>query len=287
MGLYINMVRGCRADDSGDAPPGRILVAGDWHGNREWALGVIRRIPQLLSSEQSRLVLHLGDFGVWPGIGGRRYLAAVSEALGEVNAQLWFVDGNHEDFPQLAQLTSKAAPGGRVAVKPNVYHLPRGYRWTWGNRTWLACGGGVSLDKAGRREGIDWWRQEEITSEQEAAIIADGHADVMVCHDCPSGVSHTFPRPPSWWASADLARNDAHRQRLQRIVDTVRPAHLMHGHLHRAYHRICDFGYGPVQVTGLDADGSAENFAVLDVGSFIWKPRHRNRWTSSGLTEET
>jgi Calcineurin-like phosphoesterase len=258
-----------------DPCPGRILVAGDWHGNREWALNVIKRVPQLLPGEQTRLILHLGDFGIWPGIEGRRYLDSVSAVLELVNAQLWFVDGNHEDHTQLAQITHSTVPDGRLAIRPNVYHLPRGYRWQWQDRTWLACGGGVSLDKAGRAEGIDWWPKEEITSGQEAALIAGGHADVMVCHDCPASVAHAFPQPPSWWEPTDLARNDAHRQRLQRIVDAVRPSHLMHGHLHRAYQRACDFGYGPVQVTGLAADGSLRNFAVLDVESITFKLRRR------------
>ncbi len=106
-------------------------------------------------------------------------------------------------------------------------------------------------------------------------MIAAGHADVMVCHDCPSGVVHTFGQPPSWWSPADLARCDAHRERLQHIVAAVRPAHLMHGHLHRAYQRECDLGYGPVQVTGLAADGSLRNFATLDVESVTWKLRSR------------
>ena len=256
-------------------PPGQVLVAGDWHGDREWALSVIKRVPQLLAAEQTRLILHLGDFGIWPGVEGRRYLDSVSTVLDLVDVDLWFIDGNHEDFPQLAQLASGTVPGGRVAVRPNIWHLPRGHRWQWHGRTWLACGGGVSLDKAGRAEGIDWWPQEEITSGQEAAMIAGGHADVMVCHDCPSSVAHAFPPPPSWWAAADLARNEAHRERLQRIVDAVRPAHLMHGHLHRAYQRSCDFGYGPVQVTGLAADGSLRNFAVLNVESITWKLRRR------------
>jgi hypothetical protein len=264
-----------RAGGALDPPPGQVLVAGDWHGDREWALSVIRRVLQLLSGEQTRLILHLGDFGIWPGAEGRRYLDSVSAVLDRVDAQLWFIDGNHEDFPQLAQMASDTVPGGRVAVRPDIYHLPRGHRWQWHHRTWLACGGGVSLDKAGRTEGIDWWPQEEITSGQEAAVIAGGHADVMVCHDCPSGVVHAFPRPPSWWAAADLARNDAHRERLQRIVDAVRPAQLMHGHLHRAYRRSCDFGYGPVQVTGLAAEGSLRNFAVLDVESITWKKLRR------------
>ena len=256
-------------------PPGLILVAGDWHGDRDWALSVIKRVPQLLAGEQTRLILQLGDFGIWPGVEGRRYLDSVSTVLDLVGANLWFIDGNHEDFSLLAELASRAVPGARVAVRPNIFHLPRGHRWQWHGRTWLACGGGVSLDKAARAEGSDWWPQEEITSAQEAAMIAGGPADVMVCHDCPAGVAHAFPRQPSWWAAADLARNQAHRERLARIVAAVRPAHLMHGHLHRAYRRSCDFGYGPVQVTGLAAEGSLRNFAVLDVASLTWKLRRR------------
>lgn len=269
------MAHGPVAPGEPDPPPGRVLVAGDWHANREWALNVIRRVPQLLPGQPPRVILQLGDFGIWPGDEGRRYLGSIAAVLDLVNAELWFVDGNHEDFVQLSRMARDTLPDGRVVVRPNIYHLPRGHRWQWHGRTWLACGGGVSLDKAGRVEGRDWWPQEEITSGQEAALIAGGHADVMVCHDCPSAVAHTFPRPPSWWAPADLSRNDAHRERLQRIAAAVRPGHLMHGHLHRAYQRSCDFGYGPVQVTGLAADGVLRNFAVLNVELMTWRVRRR------------
>jgi hypothetical protein len=258
---------------AGDIEPGRVLVAGDWHGNRYWALNVIQRVPQLLADQQRRLILHLGDFGIWPDDEGRRYLAAVSTALSQVSAELWFIDGNHEDFTQLAQMASSANADGRVPVRPRIYHLRRGHRWHWHGRSWLACGGGVSLDAAIRRYGRDWWPQEEITSEQEVAIIAGGTAEVMACHDCPAAVTHAFPPPPREWSPADLARNDAHRRRLQRIVDAVRPAHLMHGHLHRAYQRTCDFGGRPVQVTGLGTDGNMRNFAVLDVTTMEWTLR--------------
>ena len=176
-----------------DIAPGRVLVAGDWHGNRYWALNVIHRVPQLLAGEQRPLIVHLRDFGIWPDDDGRRYLTAVSTALGQVNAELWFIDGNHEDFTQLA--SGAADPAGRIPLRPNIYHVPRGYRWDWHGRRWLACGGGVSLDQAVRRPGHDWWPQEEITGEQEAAIIGGGAADVMVCHDCPAGVPHSFPPP--------------------------------------------------------------------------------------------
>lgn len=271
--------------------PGRVLVAGDWHGNRYWALNVIQRVPQLLAGQQRRLVLHLGDFGIWSGDEGRRYLAAINTALDQVEAELWFIDGNHEDFTELARLSGGAPVGWRVAVQPRIWHLSRGHRWNWHDRWWLACGGGVSLDAATRRAGLDWWPQEEITDQQEAWILSGGAADVMVCHDCPAAVTHDFGSVPPEWSHADVTRNEAHRARLQRMTETVRPAHLMHGHLHRAYQRDCDFGYGKVKVTGLAADGNMRNFAVLDVATMEWTlrrppgltfltrraPRHRGR----------
>ncbi len=274
--------------------PRRIVVAGDWHGDEEWAISVIRRVPRLLAAESQRIVLHLGDFGIWPDLHGKAYLDRVSGALAEAEAELWFVDGNHEDFAQLGKLDENPGPDGRVMVAPRIMHLPRGYRWNWHGLTWLACGGAVSLDRAVRTEGVDWWPEEEITTGQEAAISRGGHADVMVCHDCPSGVAHTFAHPPPEWAAEDLARNDAHRRRLQRIVDAVMPSYLMHGHLHRAYQRTCDFGYGPVKVAGLDADNRLRNFAALDVTTMQWDvregwfsrfpPRSRSRATGDWVT---
>ena len=256
----------------------RIIVAGDWHGNTAWARKVIRRAKTLLADEEPRIILHLGDFGVWPGPGGQSYLAGVSDALKSADAVLWFVDGNHEAFPLLhdkADQNRRMLLGsiGEGEIAPGIYWQPRGTRWLWHGRTWLALGGGVSLDKAIRTEGRDWWPEEEITDDEEYAAIESGRADVMVTHDCPARVTHTFPPRPPFWDLADLARSDAHRERLQRVVDAVQPSHLMHGHLHIGYQRVTDFGYGPVQVTGLDRDGAKWNYAVLDVKTMEWEAR--------------
>lgn len=243
--------------------PRRIVVAGDWHGNNSWAISAINQAAKVLAGESVRLILHLGDFGIWPGDAGAEYRDSVSWALLAHGIRLWFVDGNHEDFTQLEQyrITDGCVP---------LSWLPRGYRWTWHGRTWVAVGGGVSLDRKIRTEGRDWWPQEEISDGQEAAIIAGGRGDVMASHDRPSGVIHTFPDRPEWWDQRDIDRSERHEERLQRIVDAVRPQHLMHGHLHRAYSRTVDFGYGPVSVTGLAADKQAGNCAVLNVQTMEW-----------------
>jgi hypothetical protein len=254
--------------------PGRIGVAGDWHGNTVWAVRAVREMAALLPADAPRVIVQLGDFGIWPGLGGREFLARLDAALAGAGAELWFADGNHEDFTRLARL--RPGPDGRARVTGRIFRLPRGHRWRWHGRTWLALGGAVSLDRVIRTEGRDWWPGEEITAGQEAAVIAGGPAEVMVTHDCPAGVTHAFPPPPSWWDLADLARSDAHRERLRRVVTAVRPAHLMHGHLHTGYQRTCDFGYGPVQVTGLDRDDADRgNWAILDARTMTWSfPPH-------------
>jgi hypothetical protein len=242
--------------------PRRIVVAGDWHGNGPHAAGVIRLAANLLLDEPEPLIVHCGDFGIWPGPSGAEYLRTVTRACRMHGVRIWFADGNHEDFTQL----EKYRDGNPVRW------LPRSTRWTWHGRTWLALGGGVSLDRAIRTEGRDWWAAEEITPGQAAKAIVDGGADVMVTHDCPSEVRHTFPPPPAFWDARDLAKNDRHRERLQLVVSAVQPKWLIHGHLHRSYQRTCDFGYGPVEVTGLDCDGGrGANWAVLDVARMEWQ----------------
>ena len=139
--------------ESGAPEPRRILVAGDWHGNEDWALSVIRRVPSMLADEPRRLILQLGDFGSGRTGPGQHYLAQVSALLAEVDAELWFIDGNHEDFPQLARLAGRPHPGWPGGGRPRLFHLPRGYRWTWHGLRWLGCGGAVSLDRAQAHRG--------------------------------------------------------------------------------------------------------------------------------------
>jgi hypothetical protein len=256
-----------------DPQPSRVAVAGDWHGNAGWAVRAIRRAGNLLPGDAARIILHLGDFGIWPYRAGQDYLERVDGALAAVGAQLWFVDGNHEDHAMIERLS----PGdeGRCPVTDRIWHLPRGYRWEWHGRRWLALGGAVSLDRAERTAGQDWWAAEEITPEQATAVAAAGRTDVMITHDCPAGISHAFTAPPPSWSRADIGRSERHRERLAGVAQATAPRWLMHGHLHQYYRRTVDLGWGPVSVTGLDCDGAQQgNWGVLDVAHMRWERVH-------------
>lgn len=249
--------------------PQRVLLAGDWHGNTRWARAVIDLIPELLPGEKNPVILHAGDFGMWPGGTGAWYLKNVMKALAEHNAELWFVDGNHEWHDRLDELRWGHQDDEPVRVTRNIVWLPRGHRWTWHGRTWLGVGGAVSVDKKVRVPGVSWWQQEELTASQVWEIGHAGPADVMLTHDCPDGVPLDLPRPaPSWW---DLETADWHRAFLGGLVREVKPKWLIHGHYHLAHQTDVELGYGPLQVTGLNSDNTLfGNYRVLNVADMTW-----------------
>jgi len=247
-------------------PPRRVLVAGDWHRHIAWALAIVRLLPSLLPDEAPRLILHAGDFGITSNWEGTRYLNRLNQALEEADAYLWFADGNHENFDLLYELAGDPATTDPVEVHERIIWLPRGHRWSWHNRTWLALGGAVSVDRVALTEQVNWWSDEEITASQTQRVLAGGTADVMLCHDAPSTVRLRLPPPVSWWSDRDLARADRHRERLQEIVDQVQPSYLMHGHYHLAHEQVVKMTHGPVRVTGFDRDEARwGNYRILNV----------------------
>lgn len=253
--------------------PEKIGVAGDWHGNTRWALHATTemcdRIGRFTGSiDDPKLILHLGDFGIWPGKSGFYYINELRMMLRFRGAKLWFAEGNHEDYTQLDDFHIEKGNPDKL-----ISWLPRGHRWEWHGRKWMALGGAASVDKACRTPYVDWWPEEEITYKQAANVIESGHADVMVCHDAPTGVPFTFPLPPSFWNAEDIRRSDNHRDLMREIVLAVQPKYFLHGHYHQGgpYWREIDMPYGPLQVASLPCDGMDDNWGILNVKTMIWE----------------
>lgn len=238
--------------------PDRIVLAGDWDANISRACAVV----QYAGARSISTVVQLGDFGV--AAGGpwlTRFLDTLESACDHYAVTVFFVDGNHEHFPSLAGLPVDAGTGART-VRPHIYHLPRGLRWRWHDNTWMALGGAHSVDRPDRKEGVSWWPEEHLTTQQVRDAIASGPVDVMVCHDAPAGVlipglsSTGFP-------AAEIATADRHRDLLATVVDATSPALLFHGHYHIRYRGI----RGNTTIIGLADDSAplAENILVLNL----------------------
>lgn len=236
-------------------------MAGDWHGNLDYA----RSAMKFARNRGAEGIIHLGDFGVWPGKSGKAYLDGIATTLKQLRMWTLVVDGNHEDHAQLDALALDDK--GTRPLRDRLWHLPRGLRWTWHEKRWLALGGATSLDRKRRIEGLNWWPQESIDYATAWQVVDDGPADFMVTHDCPSRVD--IPDLPSagFLDPHALELAQAHRRGLDDVLDVVEPARLWHGHFHVRYHQIVQFNGKDCIVEGLDCDGAPlkDNIQVIDL----------------------
>jgi hypothetical protein len=122
-----------------------------------------------------------------------------------------------------------------------------------------------------RREGVDWFPQEEITAEEEELVIAGGPADVLLSHDAPADCPLYLPPPPDPAWLKMISRCEDHRARLQRICVAVKPSYVFHGHYHRAQIRSASTAWGTCRFTTLDCDGKAGNWGILDTRTMEWE----------------
>jgi hypothetical protein len=240
--------------------PGRVLVAGDTHGNAQWCafLGVAAE------HWDCPVVLQLGDFGYWPHVdAGQLFLDRVERVAERTGVTFVWVDGNHENHDALRQLTAGAPEAdGFVAVRPHVRYAPRGHRWTWRGRRFGALGGAFSLDWRVRTPGQSWWA-EEVPTPADVERLGDEPLDVLVTHDAPLQRRERPLATPI--PEADLAVARAVRRLLAGAVARTRPALVLHGHWHRRYSAV----HEGVRIEGYASDHEADerSFGILDVES--------------------
>lgn len=242
--------------------PSKIAIAGDWHGNIEYAETAIDYVER----NNSEVVMHVGDFGY---NFTDSFLGTLTDRLEEHDMTLLFVDGNHENFNWLL-----AQPVNDYGVRPlssRIAHIPRGFTWDWGTERWMGLGGAASVDRQWRQPGMSWWYQELLTNTDIDFALAQGEVDHLVLHDAPSnavlpGITFEGGRRQGFPVE-DLIMADRHRQAVQEVVDGVQPKHLWCGHYHLratvdAPHA---GGSGTLNVLAQDGRQFADNIAFWDV----------------------
>jgi hypothetical protein len=250
-----------RDDGSVPAPadPGRVLVAGDTHGNAKWCAFLAVAAQHF----GCPVVLQLGDFGYWPHVeAGQRFLDRVELVAERTGTTFVWIDGNHENHHALADLVAAGpADDGFVEVRPRVRYAPRGHRWTWDGRRFGALGGAFSIDWRLRRPGRSWWA-EEVPTPADVERLGDDPLDVLVLHDAPLRPSD---HPKVALPDQDLEVSRAVRRLLARALARTRPELVLHGHWHHRYSAVEE----GVRIEGLASDqqGDERAFAVLDVAA--------------------
>ncbi|QLF83398.1 metallophosphoesterase [Rhodococcus phage NiceHouse] len=223
-----------------------VVAAGDWHGNKRYALAAIEHTDKI----GCKTIVHTGDFGYHFGTA---FLDDLNKELVKRDMYLYFVDGNHENFHVL--YTYEIAEDGTRPLRDRIIHLPRGFRWVWDDEIWLALGGAVSVDKEWRVPGQEWWSEEQL-SFGDVLTASRAEADIMITHDCPSGIEIAIIQGNPHGFPANVIREaDAHRDTMQLVVNEVKPKLLIHGHYHYKYNDVLIGEDYVTKVHGLDCDG--------------------------------
>jgi Calcineurin-like phosphoesterase len=252
-------------------------IAGDWHSDLDWALNSLHTFKEANIS----VILHLGDFGIWPGANGAIYIRKLSARLIK-NAQVLLVTlGNHEDYVRTAQAQpiTEGEFAGWLQFAPNILIAPRPHRWEWLGRSFVSLGGANSIDREWRTEGISWWPEEQISMGDVYRTIDGGYADIMIAHDAPLDVAIPFNHRDGEnnWTTYGLNYAKESRMMMQAAVDGVRPKMFFHGHYHLSYDKFVtlgDFATDDVYTTnfiGMGMNQQKNNLGVLTLDNMDFR----------------
>lgn len=223
----------------------RFLIAGDTH----CIFSQTSYLIETAKKNNCTAVFVVGDFNYgYPFY--KEYEDFVVQELSNNDMQLYFIDGNHENFNALFGMTFEKDSAGFSVVRKNIMYAERGLDWTWSGVKFLALGGACSLDRNSNKENIDWFADEIIRHKDIEKCFEAGKVDIMITHDCPQMTIPNF----SIDKYDDLAGVLYNRRAIKEVCINAKPHMLFHGHLHHRHHTLLSIGVGRATlVNGLGA----------------------------------
>ncbi len=245
-----------------------ICAAGDIHG------ALTRLYEDVLAFEEDLgvrfdVVLHVGDFGVWPD--ANRTDKATRNHDGAGDFPVWlaerravprptvFIKGNHEDFEWL-----DSREDGQVL--PGLTYLRNGRSVDLrdsSSRTIRVggVGGCYGPSNYGRRsDELQGYAKRHYTSDEIECLVDTSTVDIVLTHDAPAGVRFNRRRRGGGYVSE--------AQGLDVLLTQLRPRVCFFGH----HHTRVDAEVSGVRCLGLNKVGMPGNLVAVELepGAFDW-----------------
>lgn len=219
-----------------------ILLSGDLHANELHELTAInsrnvKLFCEKASISKSDIKYHiiLGDTGLlWPGDAGKKNDEFIIDFLDHKSFITLCILGNHDNYDAITKLPKIDIGLGNPVwkVSEKVYFLMRGKVYQIEDKKILALGGGLSIDKDDRIEGVTWWRQEQWSYIEVDALMKS----------CPSEVDYIVSHTPPLEAKLILKKDwltdyfDETERINSFIAGATKFKHWFFGH----YHQVAD-----------------------------------------------
>lgn len=125
----------------------KIAVAGDPHGVAVWYRGLILTA----AAAGAGLLLIVGDTGLlWPDRDFHRLPRSISRWAARSGVTVGIIRGNHDCVDALGAL--EVGPDGLAWLTPELFYIPDGVTFTWGEVVIAGLGGATSHDRTWRLE---------------------------------------------------------------------------------------------------------------------------------------
>lgn len=199
-----------------------IYITGDVHGNFDFDK-LYKLIDYHVTYDDTLIIL--GDAGIcW----SKQQDEIVANLYKKIPITVIFLDGNHENFNLLNNfpiVTYKEAKMHRISQ--HIYHVLRGEIMKIEGFSFLCIGGACSTDKAFRKEGVSWWKDEEITDKDinnalENLKLSNFCVDCVLSH-CVD--SYTLKKYTSY-------QTDISTDMLNFVDENVSYKYWFYGHYH-------------------------------------------------------
>jgi predicted phosphodiesterase len=158
-----------------------IAFIGDVHRAFDRLAGAVAELPAGVD-----VAVQVGDLGLHSDD-----LGPTGTGVPPLAHLVYYITGNHDHEPSYRGI---ARP---TEIAPNLVFVPRGTVLELDGRRIAFLGGGSSvIDRAVRRDDVDWWPEEQVTMADIARFEGVGRVDFLVCHTPPDFIYHFFHLPP-------------------------------------------------------------------------------------------
>ncbi|SUP41105.1 metallophosphoesterase family protein [Veillonella criceti] len=169
-----------------------LYITGDLHGDKSTIRGYLDTLKETTKDD---ILIIAGDFGLpwWSPLTSywKNYKdVKLLKLLADGPFTTCFIDGNHENFNQLAKYPLEEKWGGLVQNIEGCYHLMRGEIYTMETSRIFTFGGATSTDKEWRTPKLSWWPQEVCSEEERIHAIdklnaCNWEVDYVITHTAP------------------------------------------------------------------------------------------------------
>lgn len=205
------------------------FLKGDTHGD---LTAVVDFIEKMNLGENDNIII-LGDFGLLWEYNRKREKEFIEFYEKNYKCNICFLRGNHENYKLLNKIPIENDLG---RVSEHISYLLDGKIYIINGISFLIVGGADSVDKYRRTEGLNWWREEVVSTEavQDAIINSHRcHINFVLTHTAPKSIVDEY-KPLLCTLELDETKLDRTSENLLNILkEEIDFDYWCFGHFHQ------------------------------------------------------